>query len=117
VARFRDLAEGATCILARAGMLSHGGQRLLAPPTMPTTASLIVHSTVLPSSCGMAASPILPICVSGDAQREEPKHGAHTRPCTFIAYRDDYKGWEFLDHETGSSVVSLAGETASDQAN
>ena len=39
-------------------------------------------------------------------QREEPKHGAHTRLCTFIAYHDDYKGWEFLNHETGSRVVS-----------
>jgi len=37
-------------------------------------------------------------------QREEPKHRAHTRLCTFIAYRDDYKGWEFLDHETSSRV-------------
>jgi len=39
-------------------------------------------------------------------QREKLKHGAHTRLCTFVAYRDDYKGWEFLNHETGSRVVS-----------
>jgi len=39
-------------------------------------------------------------------QREEPKHGTHTRFCTFIAYHDDYKGWEFLEHETGNRVIS-----------
>jgi len=53
--------------------------------------------------------------MSGDAwlcghlqkdQREEPKQVAHTRLYTLIAYHDDYKGWEFLDHETGSRVVS-----------
>jgi hypothetical protein len=47
-------------------------------------------------------------------QRQEPKHETHTRLCNFIDYRDDYKDWEFLKHETGNRVISrevhLAGE-------
>jgi hypothetical protein len=112
---FRDLAEGATCILARAGMAvswwpeaAHASSYVYNrfPHRAPHCA---------PSSCGMATSPISPICVSGGClpyvhlqidQREEPKHDAHTRLCTFIAYRDDYEGWEFLVHETVGRVVS-----------
>ena len=40
---FRNLAESATCILARAEMAVPGGQRLPMHPTTSTTSSLTAH--------------------------------------------------------------------------
>jgi transposase InsO family protein len=59
---FRDLAEGATCILARAGMAVSWWAE--AAHSSNYVHNRFPHCT-LPSSCGMAASPISPICVSG----------------------------------------------------
>ena len=36
----------------------------------------------------------------------QKEHGTHTRLCTFVAYCDDYKCWEFLEHETCNRVIS-----------
>jgi len=85
--------------------------RLLMPPTTSPTTSLTVHLAAPPSSSGMTTSPISPMGVSGDAWlmstcKRTRGRNPKTEHTTFTAYCDDCKGWEFLDHETGSRVVS-----------
>jgi transposase InsO family protein len=112
---FRDLAEGATCILARAGMAvswwaeaAHAANYVYNrfPHRALRRAPFELWYGRKPNLANLRVWGCLAYVHLQKDQREEPKHGAHTRLCTFIAYRDDYKGWEFLDHETGSRVVS-----------
>jgi transposase InsO family protein len=112
---FRDLGESATCLLARAGMpVSWWAE---AAHAANYVYNRLPHSSTGCSPCELwyGRKPnVANLRVWGclayvhlqKDQRVEPKHGTHSRPCTFIGYRDDYKGWEFLDHETGERVIS-----------
>jgi hypothetical protein len=112
---FRDLAESATCILARAGMaISWCAEAVHAANY---TYNRFPHSALgcspfelrygrKPNIAHLRVWGCLAYVHLRKDQRQEPKHGAHTRLCTFISYRDDHRGWEFLEHETGTRVIS-----------
>ena len=112
---FRNLAESATCISARAGMsISWWAEAAHASNCIYNR---FPHCALgcTPFELWMATSPISPICVSGDAwlmstcrrtrgrspSTERTLGSAHSLP-----YHDDHKGWEFLHHETSGRVVS-----------
>ena len=112
---FRDLAESATCILARAGMTiswwaeaAHASNYVYNrfPHSALGCSPFELWYGRKPNIANLRVWGCLAFVHLQKDQREEPKHGAHTRLCTFIAYRDDYKGWEFLEHETGNRVIS-----------
>ena len=103
---FRDLAESATCILARAGMsVSWWAEAARAsnyvynrcPHRALRCPPYGLWYGRKPNLANLRVWGCLAYVHLQKDQRDEPKHGAHTRLRIFIAYRDDYKGWEFLD--------------------
>jgi len=99
----QDLAESATCILARAGMsiswwaeAAHASNYIY--NHFPHRALGCTPFKLWYGHKPNLANPHVLGCLAyvhlQKDQREEPKHGAHTRLCTFIAYCD-----VFMDHE------------------